>query len=186
MSVQIERRWFSVEEYDRMIETGIFPEDDRIELIDGEVVKMSPIGNSHAACVLRFTTFFSRLVGRLALVNVQNPIQLDDYSKPQPDIALLKPHKDFYAQSPPSPTDVLLLVEVADSSVAYDRGVKIPLYARAAIPEVWLVDLPREVIEVYAQPVAGVYQSFREARRGDRLTLASLPKLELRVDDLLG
>lgn len=186
MSVQIERRWFSVAEYDRMIETGIFPEDDRIELIEGEVVKMSPIGHFHAACVLRLTTFFSRLVGRLAFVSVQNPIRLDDYSKPQPDIALLNPRKDFYAQSPPTPADVLLLVEVADSSVAYDRGVKIPLDARAGIPEVWLVDLPREVIEIYAQPADGVYQTFREARRGDHLTRASLPKLKLRVDDILG
>jgi Uma2 family endonuclease len=186
MSVQIERRWFSVDEYDRMIEAGIFTEDDRIELIDGEVVKMSPVGNSHAACVKRSTAIFYQQVAQQVVISVQDPIQLDDYSKPQPDIALLKPRKDFYAQSPPTPADVLLLVEVADSSVAYDRGVKIPLYARAGISEVWLVDLPREVIEVYAQPANSVYQSVYEARRGDRLTLASLPKFELRVDDLLG
>jgi len=186
MSVQIERRWFSVAEYDRMIETGIFPEDDRIELIEGEVVKMSPIGNFHAACVKRSTAIFYHLVARLVVISVQDPIQLDDYSKPQPDIALLKPRQDFYVQSPPTPADILLIVEVADSSVAYDRGVKIPLYACAGIPEVWLVDLPREVIEIYAQPANGVYESFREARRGDHLTLASLPKLNLRVDDILG
>jgi Uma2 family endonuclease len=186
MSVQIERRWFSVAEYDRMIETGIFPEDDRIELIKGEVVKISPIGNAHAACVKRSTAIFYPLVARLVVISVQDPIQLDDYSKPQPDIALLKPRKDFYVQSPPTPADVLLIVEVADSSVEYDREVKVPLYARAGIPEVWLVKLRLDVIEIYAQPANGVYQSFREARRGDRLMLASLPKLKLRVDDILG
>jgi len=140
MSVQIERRWFSVEEYDRMTEAGILTEDDRIELIDGEVVKMSPIGNAHAGCVKRITALCYEQVARLVMISVQDPIQLDDYSKPQPDVALLKTRPDYYAQSPPMPADILLIVEVADSSIDYDRNVKVPLYARAAIPEVWLVD----------------------------------------------
>jgi Uma2 family endonuclease len=186
MSVQIERRWFSVSEYDRMIEAGILPEDDRTELIEGDIVKMSPIGRSHAACVKRLNTFFSRLAGQDPLVSVQDPVRLNDFSEPQPDVALLKWRSDFYAESHPTPADVLLIVEVADTSVETDRAVKVPLYARALIPEVWLIDLAREVIEVYARPVGGAYQQSREAKRGDGLALESLPALKLRVDDVLG
>lgn len=186
MSLQIERRWFSVEEFDRMIRSGILTEDERVELIEGEIVKMSPIGKFHAACVIRLTTVFTRLFGQLALVSVQNPVQLDDFSRPQPDVALLKPRDDFYAQSHPAPDDILLIVEVADTTAASDRAVKVPLYARAGIPAVWLVDLQRDLIEVYARPVNGAYQQSHEARRGDTLTLESLPVFKLGVDEILG
>ena len=186
MSVQIERRWFSVSEYERMIEAGILSEDDRLELIEGDIVKMSPIGRSHAACVNRLNAFFNRLAGKDALVSVQNPVHLNDFSEPQPDVALLKPRGDFYSQSHPTPADVLLIVEVADTSVETDRTVKVPLYGRAMIAEVWLVDLSGEVIETYALPVNGAYQQLRQAKRGDTLTLESLSQVKLRVDDILG
>ena len=186
MSVQIERRWFSVSEYERMIEAGILSEDDRLELIEGDIVKMSPIGRSHAACVNRLNAFFNRLVGREVIVSVQNPVHLNDFSEPQPDVALLKPRGDFYAQSHPTPADVLLIVEVADTSVETDRTVKVPLYGRALIPEVWLVDLAGEVIEIYALPVNGEYQQLRQAKRGDTLTPESLSHVKLSVDDILG
>lgn len=186
MSVQIERRWFNVDEYYRMIDAGILSEDDRVELIEGEVIKMSPIGKFHAACVKKINAIFSRLVGRTAIVSVQDPIKVDDFSEPQPDIALLKLRDDFYRSGHPPPDDVLLLVEVADSSADYDRRKKIPLYARSGIPEVWLIDLPRDVIEIYARPANGRYQDFREARRGGTLTLSSLPNLAISVDDILG
>jgi Uma2 family endonuclease len=186
MSVQVERRWFSVDEYYRMIGAGILSEDDRVELVEGEVIKMSPIGKFHAACVNRLNAIFNRLVGRDVMVSVQNPVHIDDFSEPQPDIALLKHRPDFYSLAHPTPDDVLLIVEGADTSVAYDRMKKIPLYARAGIPEVWLVDLARDLIEVYARPSSGRYQDFREARRGETLTLGSLPNLAIQVDDILG
>jgi Uma2 family endonuclease len=186
MSVQVERRWFNVDEYYRMIGAGILSEDDRVELIEGEVVKMSPIGKWHAACVKRLNELFVFLVGRTATVSVQDPIRLDDFSEPQPDLALLKRRDDFYSSGHPTPDDVLLVVEVADSSVQYDRLKKIPLYARSGIPEVWLVDLARDLIDVYTRPVNGRYQDVREARRGETLTLSSLPNLVIRVDDILG
>ena len=193
MSVQIERRWFSVDEYYRMIDAGyrmidagILSEDDRVELIEGEVIKMSPIGKFHAACVKRLNKLFVFLVGRTATVSVQDPIRLTDFSEPQPDLALLKRRDDFYSSGHPTPEDVSLVVEVADSSVQYDRMIKMPLYARSGIPEVWLVDVARDLVEVYARPVNGRYQDFREARRGETLSLSSLPNLAISIDDILG
>jgi Uma2 family endonuclease len=181
------KHWaFTVDDYMRMLEAGILAEDDRIELIEGEIIEMSPIGDAHAACVIRLTMLFTRLVGLSALVSVQNPIRLGNYSEPQPDLALLKPRGDFYAQGKPTPADVLLVVEVADSSVQFDRNVKVPLYARALIPAVWLVDLNAGVIEIYSQPTGGTYQAVRTARRGDSLTIDSLPGLAIPVDDILG
>ena len=169
-----------------MIRSGILTEDERVELIEGEIVKMSPIGESHAACVKRITSLFYRLVGQYVTIGVQDPVHLNDFSRPQPDLALLKPRDDFYAQSHPMPADVLLIVEVADTTAPSDRAVKVPLYARAGIPVVWLVDLQRDLIEIYAQPVGGAYQKFSEAKRGDMLTLESLPILKLGVDNILG
>lgn len=186
MSVQIQRRWFSVDDYYRMIDAGILSEDDRVELIEGEVIKMSPIGKFHAACVNRLNALFNRLLGRTVIVSVQNPVRVDDFSEPQPDISLLKPRDDFYSSGYPTPADVLLIVEVADTSIQFDRMRKIPLYAQAGIPKVWLVDLGRDLIEVYAKPAGGLYQDFREARRGETLTLSSLPNLVISVEDILG
>src|SRR6185295_3758947 len=129
----------------------------------------------HAACVKRLNAFFNHLVGRYVIISVQDPVHLNDFSRPQPDVALLKPRDDFYAQAHPTPDDILLIVEVADTTAASDRAVKVPLYARTGIPVVWLVDLKRDLIEIYARPVNGAYQEAREARRGDTLTLESLP-----------
>lgn len=186
MSVQVARRHFTVAEYYRMAAAGIFSEDDRVELIEGEVLEMSPIGIRHASCVNRLNTLFNQRAGQAAIVSVQNPIHLDDYSEPQPDIALLKPRSDFYAQRHPNLDEILLITEVADTSVAYDRNIKIPLYARAEIPEVWLVDLSDEAVEVYAQPSAGAYRQLRRLRRGETLQSAGIPALALEVDELLG
>ncbi|MFL6216432.1 MAG: Uma2 family endonuclease [Blastocatellia bacterium] len=180
------KHWaFTVDDYMRMLEAGILTEDDPIELIDGEIIEMSPIGDLHVGCVIRLTMLFTRLVGLTAFVSVQNPIRLDNYSEPQPDLALLKPRNDYYARAKPTPADVFLIVEVADSSVQFDRNVKVPLYARALIPLVWLIDLSAGVIEVYSQPANGVYQSMQTAQRGDHLTIDSLPGLTIIVDDIL-
>ena len=143
MTIDSTQRAFSVTEYHQMTEAGILTEDDRIELIEGRVILISPIGSRHAACVKRLNALLSQRVGAAALVSVQDTIRLDDYSEPEPDIALLHPRDDFYAHAHPTPADLLLVIEVADTPEGYDREEKVPLYARAAIPEVWLVSLAK-------------------------------------------
>jgi Uma2 family endonuclease len=184
MSVQIARRHFNVTEYYRMMEAGILSEVDHVELLDGEVVEMSPIGSRHAACVDRLNKFLNKL--EEVIVRVQNPIRLDDFSEPQPDITLLRMRADFYAQGHPTPSDVLLVAEVADSSTEFDRVVKLPLYAEAIIPEFWLVNLPDEKIEVFSHPSNGVYQKSQELKRGEKLKSQTISDLSLSVADILG
>src|ERR1043165_4040767 len=152
MSLQIARHFFTVAEFERMGEAGIFARDARLELLEGEIVEMSPIGSSHAGCVKFLGRFLHTSVSDRALVSTQNPIKLDDYSEPQPDVALLRLRDDFYRHAHPKLVDVLLVIEVADTTVDYDRLVKVPLYAKAGIREVWLVNLPEEKIELYAEP----------------------------------
>lgn len=186
MSLQLPRRPFTTAEYHRLIELGIFTEDDRLELLEGEIIEMSPIGPRHVACVNRLNTLLSSQVGAMAIVSVQNPIQLDDDSEPQPDLVLLKSRADFYAHALPSPIDVLIVIEVADTSAESDRQVKLPAYARAAIVEAWLVDLASDRVEVYTQPGSGVYQEIRLILRGQDVISKALPSLKLKADDILG
>ncbi len=120
-----------------MAEVGLLSEDSRVELIEGEIIEMSPIGSTHGGTVNRSSKLLHRELDDIAIVSVQNPVHIDDFSEPQPDLALLKPRKDFYSNSHPTPEDVLVVIEVADASVYYDRNVKPPLYARAGIPEAW-------------------------------------------------
>jgi Uma2 family endonuclease len=144
MAVEVLRRTFTVEDYHRMAQAGILTEDDRVELLEGEIVEMTPIGPRHAACVNRLSQLFSdRLQGR-ALVSVQNPIHLSELSEPQPDLALLRPRPDFYAEAHPRPSDSLVVLEIAETSAEVDREKKVPLYGQAGISETWLVDLVRE------------------------------------------
>jgi Uma2 family endonuclease len=145
MSVQLQKHYFKVDEYYRMAEAGVFAEDARVELIDGEVIEISPIGKRQAGCVNRLNRILHRKVGDLAIVSVQNPISIDEFSEPQPDLTLLKPRADFYSNSHPTPADVMVIVEVADTTVEYDRNVKLPIYARAGVPEAWLVVLPKDL-----------------------------------------
>jgi Uma2 family endonuclease len=184
MSVQILRRHFNVAEYYRMMEAGILSESDHVELIDGEVIEMSPIGSRHAACVDRLNKFLNKLND--VIVRVQNPIRLDDFSEPQPDITLLRMRADYYAKGHPTPTDVLLVIEVADSSTEFDRVVKLPLYAEALIPEFWLVNLPDEKIEVFSPPLNGTFQKSQEFKRGETLASQAIPELSLAVGTILG
>jgi Uma2 family endonuclease len=186
MSVQVLRRHFSVSEYYTMAAVGLLKEDDRVELIEGEVIEMNPIGSRHAACVGRLTELLRSLPREVAILWVQNPVQVNDYSEPVPDVTLLKRRDDFYAQANPGPEDVLFLIEVSDSTLEYNRQIKVPLYARAGVPEVWLVNLPAEVIEVYARPSGEKYQHARVVGRGESLTSASVPSLTLDADAVLG
>ena len=169
-----------------MIEAGILSEGDQVELIDGEVIEMSPIGSRHAACVDRLNKLLNRLVPQDVIVRVQSPIVLDDYSAPQPDISLLRPRADFYAQEHPAPIDVLLVIEVADSSTGFDREIKLPLYAQAMLPEVWLVNLPDDAVEISTQPSNGSYQKMQVLNRGEILASSASSGLSLNVTAILG
>jgi Uma2 family endonuclease len=186
MSVQLQKRYFSVDEYYRMAEVGLLSPDDRVELIEGEIVEMSPIGKTHGGTVKRSNNFLNRELGDTLIVSVQDPIRLNDFSEPQPDLALLKPRKDFYRNSHPTPEDVLVVIEVADTSVNYDRNVKLPLYARAGIPEAWLMVLPKDVIEVHSQPRNGKYQKIQRLKRSKTLVSPTIPTFSCKVEDLLG
>ncbi len=186
MSVQVEKWIFTVDEYRLMSEAGILSEDDRVELIEGEIIKMSPIGKFHAACVKRLNSILNRRVGDNAIISVQDPIRLNEYSEPEPDLALLKPRQDFYAHELPAAADVLLIIEVADSSAEYDRNVKLPLYARAGIPETWLANIKADQIESYSLPVNGAYQNVRLKKRGENISPAALPRLVLSVEEIRG
>jgi Uma2 family endonuclease len=175
-----------VKEYHQMAEAGILTEDDRIELIDGEIIEMSPIGRRHRAEVIRLTELFVRAFGDVAHVSVQNPVELSEDMEPQPDLTLLRRQPDYYASTELSPQDVFLLVEVADTSVAFHRRVKMPLYARSGIPEYWLIDLNRETVTVYRDPGPAGYRTRRVVQRGERLGPAAFPDRELPVEALLG
>ena len=185
MSHQFAKRWFNVDEYQRMAQAGILTEDDRVELIEGEVIEMSPIGSRHAACVKRLNALLNRAGGQKMIVSVQDPIYIDEFSAPQPDIALLRARDDFYAGSHPTASDVLLVVEVADTSVEYDRKVKLPLYARAGIPEIWLANVPEDRVEIHAQPLHDQYQSVVIVRRGESIESQTIAGLSINVDDIL-
>ena len=185
MAAQVMRRRFTVSEYYRMAEAGILHEDDRVELIEGEIVEMAPIGSRHAACVNRLNNLFARGLVQQAIISVQNPIRLDEHSEPQPDISILRQRSDYYSTAHPGPQDVLLLVEVCDSSVSYDRDFKIPLYARAGIVECWLVLLDEGLIEVYRSPGSGDYREVLQVRRGETLSPLAFPGIVLQVDAVL-
>lgn len=176
------KKLFTVSEYHSIAETGILPRDSRFELVEGEIYRMAPIGSRHAACVNRLNHL---LRGAEAILAPQNPVILNDLSEIQPDMALLRWRDDFYASSHPNPDDILLLVEVADSSIGFDRGVKAPLYARRGIRELWLVDLTGDAVEIHRQPSPDGFRDIRQLRKGDRISPLAFPDLELNVGDIL-
>lgn len=184
MAITIARWQFTVADYTRMRETGILREDDRVELLDGEVRPMSPTGPLHAALVNLLMVLLTRQLGDRAILSVQNPIQLNDYSEPQPDLSLLQPRADFYAAAHPRPDDILLVIEVGDSTLAYDRSEKLPRYAQAGIPEVWLIDVERHAVEQYTHPRNGRYHQFQLAEQGDQVTATTIEHLVVVIDAL--
>lgn len=177
---------FTVEEYGRMGEASVFSPDVRVELVEGEIVDMSPIGDRHAARVGWLNRTLTLSLQHIALVWMQNPVRLDDHSEPEPDILVLKPRDDFYDHGKPRPEDVLLLIEVSDSTLAYDRHVKVPLYARAGVPEVWVVNLNDERVETFAGPSGGAYQVAAVYSRGEEVQSSSLAPLRLGVSEVFG
>ena len=186
MAIQQPHYRFTRAEYHRMAEAGILHEDSPVELIEGEILEMSPIGRKHKSAVDRLAAIFFEKLGRRAIVRVQSSIVLDERSEPEPDIALLHPRQDFYADADESPADVLLVVEVADSSEGYDRQIKAPLYARHGIPELWIANLNRDQVAVYRDPTPDGYATTRVARRGESISSLVFPELTVIVDEILG
>jgi Uma2 family endonuclease len=183
--IEVPRRRFTVGEYERMGAAGVLGEDDRVELLDGEIVQMSPIGPVHATLVDRLNRLFVQLAGPDVVVRVQNPVRIGSYSEPEPDLVLAWPRDDGFLLGHPRPEDVALLVEVADSSLPLDRGVKVPLYARAGIGEVWVVDPADRRILVHRDPVEDGYRTTWVAAGTDRLQAAALPTVDIDVAELL-
>jgi Uma2 family endonuclease len=187
MAVMLKRYRFTVEEYERLAEAQALTQCDRVELLDGEIVEMSPIGDRHASVVARLTRLFSSQLTEQCLVWVQNPLRLRAVrSMPQPDVVLLRSRADFYAAGKPGPDDVLLLIEVMDTSAETDRRVKLPLYARAGISEAWLLDLTTDRVEVFRQPTGAGYREATTVERNSTLTPRAFVNLSLTVADLLG
>ena len=178
------RRKFTVAEYYRMAAEGILQPTERVELIDGVIFVMAPMGELHANGVRRIGRVLQWAAGDVAIVSVQCPLRLDDYSEPEPDIAILRFREDDYATHP-GPEDTLLAIEVADSSLAFDREVKSRRYAAAGIPEMWVMNLPGDCIDRLDLPMPAGYARHTVFRRGETLRPAALPDLELAVDDLL-
>jgi len=176
---------FTVAEYQRLGEVGIIGEEDRVELIDGEILDMGDIGRSHAAHVAWLTTLIARKSEETMIVSVQNPLQLGERYQPQPDLMLLREHADRYKSALPTAEDVLLLVEVADSSLDYDQRIKLAVYARAGVTEVWIVNLDADQVEIYTQPQEAAYTTTRVARRGETVQIGALPAVMLPVTTIL-
>ena len=180
------KRLFTVEEYHRIFHSGVFADSERVELIRGKIIKMSPIGRRHAACVIRSADVLTRKLGDQVLLSSQNPLALDNTSEPEPDLMLLKRKADCYESGHPKPEDVFLLIEVADSTVDSDRELKIPLYAEDGITEVWLVDINKACIEVYRYPTTLGYTSIQRFYRGQNLSILAFPDVSITVDEILG
>lgn len=179
-------RRFTVDEYHRMLDAGVLHEDDRVELIEGVIIAMAALGGRHVGCVIETSHRFAQLLGETARVSIQNAVRLDRRSEPEPDIAILRPRADGYRTDLPRAEDVQLIIEVADTSLAYDRDTKLPLYARAGIPEVWLVDLNGGQVLVYRGPSGRRYQHASAHGRGATLAPLAFPDIALTVDAILG
>ncbi|MGK7958660.1 MAG: Uma2 family endonuclease [Crocosphaera sp.] len=182
--MQVITRKFSVNEYHKMAETGILTPEDRVELIRGEIITMSPIGRKHAAAVNRLNYILCKKFPDKAIVSVQNSIRLDNYSEPQPDIVLLKPRSDFYESKIPESDDIYLLIEVSDSTIKYDQEIKLPLYAESNINEVWIINLNNTTLEVYRQPQDKTY--LEQQKNVKSISPLAFSDITLTINDIFG
>ena len=180
-----EPRLFSVDEYYAMAEAGILAHNERVELINGEIIEMSPIGSRHASAIYSLEYLVPSQLGGRAIAGAQNPLRLHSHMEVQPDFMILKLRDDFYASSHPGPEDVLLLIEVSDTTVDSDRNEKLPLYANAGIPEVWIANIPERVVEVYTDPVNGVYTNRQVFGPGEDVSPLAFPDVSLPVSRIV-
>ncbi|MCG8390641.1 MAG: Uma2 family endonuclease [Cytophagales bacterium] len=185
MSIQLARRLIQVDEYYRMAEVGILTENDRVELIYGEIIEMSPIGNKHASVVDRLNKTLNNTIGDTGIIRVQGPVRINDLNEPEPDLTLLKLKEDYYADAHPTANDVLVIIEVSDTTYQYDREIKSPLYASAEIPEFWLVNVEKKEVEVYTSPAKGAYKKMEIFYPEDTLSLRFCNR-SVAVKEILG
>ena len=174
----------TVEQYYKMAEVGILGTEQRTELIEGEIVEMSPIGAKHAGTINRLNRVLSPLVSNQAIISIQNSIRLSDNSEPQPDLAVLRLRDDCYTDCHPIPDDIFLLIEVSDSTLKYDREIKIPLYAKAGIPEVWIANIEAQIFEVYCLLSQDEYQKVQNYGKGEVIQIGALADIAIAVDDI--
>ena len=178
---------FTVDDFMKMAEAGIFAEAERVELMDGDIIQMSPIGPLHGSRTSRSLTLLAPLsIDGRAVLRVQDHILFDDNTRPEPDLVLLKWRDDHYESGSPVPEDVLLLIEVSDSTLSYDRGRKVARYAESGIPEVWIENIPARVLEAYSNPADGEYTQSRIYQPGETISPQAFPDLELPVSQLIG
>ncbi|MGZ5050534.1 MAG: Uma2 family endonuclease [Methylobacter sp.] len=185
VTANVRKHLTDIDEWRRLGEANIFPPGSRLELIEGEILEMAPIGFNHSGHLNRINKLFSKLIPDDVIASVQNPLQLDDLSEPEPDFMLLKPNDNFYCSRHPNANDVLLLIEVADSSLSFDQDQKLRLYAQHNIPEYWLMNLNEACIEVYRQPHGDCYGEKTTLRAGDTVTLSQLENISIDVADIL-
>ncbi len=186
MPIAVSRRRFTADDYQRMGQAGILRREDHVELIDGEIIAMTPIGTRHCASVDRVTRALVTRAGDSAIVRVQGSVRLDLYTEPQPDLVLLRPRADFYASAHPGPADILLIIESAESSIDYDREVKARVYARSGVHEYWLADLNENVLLQHSSPGDGTYRNVQRYTRGQSLAPQLLPECIISISDLFG
>jgi len=186
MQIEVTKKLFTVDEYYQMARAGILGPEDRVELIDGEIIQMSPIGDRHAGSVNRGTRLFIEAFSNRAVVSVQNPLQLNNYTEPEPDIVVLKPRADDYMSKKVRAEDALLVVEVSDKTLQYDRNVKVPRYAAAGVSEVWIENLEAGELLVYRDTAGKAYMDCRTLRRGDSVSPLAFPDITFKVEALLG
>ena len=180
------RRRISVDEYYRMAEIGLLRPTERVELIRGEIINMAPIGTRHAGTVNHLNRLLSKAVGAGAILSVQNPLWADGESEPEPDLMVLKPRADSYRDAHPRPGDVLLLVEVSDTSARYDREIKLPLYASIGIPEVWIVDLDSRLFRRHREPVGDEYVRIDATAAPGVCAIGAMPGVDVDLTGVLG
>lgn len=186
MTVHVKRKVFTVEDYHRMIEAGVFAENNRFELLDGKIIEMAAVSSIHAACVARVNGLLVQRLGSRAIVWNQSPVILNDLSEPEPDIALLQPRDDFYANALPKPVEIFLIVEVSHTTLGFDRSRKSPHYAHAGIVEAWIIHLESGHVEVYRRPQPQGYAEVQTYRHGQQLAPVAFPDVTLDVDEILG
>lgn len=186
MQTEVVKKLFTVDDLYRMADAGIIEYGERVELIEGEIIEMSPIGDRHAQVVNRATMIFARGVGDRAVVAVQNPASMDRYNEPQPDIVLIRPREGFYGTTKPAADDILLMIEVADSTLRKDMKLKLPVYARNGVREVWIVDLKNDVIHLFRQPKDRVYEIAELVHRGGVVRCSAFPDFEIQAGEILG
>jgi Uma2 family endonuclease len=184
-AIPLSRHKLTVNDYHQMARVGILAPDARVELIEGEIIDMAPIGSAHGSVVDRLVRLFDRAIGERAIVRAQGSILLNGYTEPEPDIALLKYRADFYRDALPTSKDVVLLVEVAESTLAYDSEVKAPLYARGEIAEYWLVDLVSRQITFHADPVKGLYRDVHTTGTPGRTPIRALEAISVDLTGLI-